>query len=394
MSVTEPRSDHAARPLRVVAAIAAPSARGLARVIVVLAVCVTALYLLYLTRGVGKLLAISVFTAIALGPLVDVVQRTGVTRGWAIAMVYVTLVLAVVGAGVTIVPASASQVQRLSHDGQHALADLRSSPPVRRYDERYHVTERIQQQLRALPQRASRLSGPLRDVTVGVFGFITDLVTVLSIAFLLLLNGRRYSAWVFDTLPAHQATRARRLAPLIYTAVSRYLLGNLVISAIAGAGAWLVMTVLGVPFALPLALLVAFLDLIPMIGATLAAAAVALVALLVSPVAALVWVAYALAYQQLENYVIQPLVYRRALDVSPLVTIVAVLVGGALLGLLGVLLAIPLAATLQLTLTELRRPVAAAPLSAAGVAWSGDPACDGRAAPVGALTTSPDHEAS
>jgi predicted PurR-regulated permease PerM len=133
-----------------------------------------------------------------------------------------------------------------------------------------------------------------------------------------------------------------------------------VISVIAGTGAWLALTLIGVPFAAPLALLVAFLDLIPMIGATLAAGAVALAALMVSPVATVVWVAYAFTYQQLENYVIQPLVYRRALDVNPLVTIVAVLVGGALLGLLGVLLAIPLAAALQLTVTELRRPVGAA----------------------------------
>jgi predicted PurR-regulated permease PerM len=342
------------RPLDV--SIARPSARGVAKVIAVVALGAAAGYLLYLTRDVIKIVAIAAFTAIALGPLVDLVQRSGLARAWSIAAVYVALVLLVLGAGAAIVPSIGSQVQTLSTDGARSLSNLRRNPTVRRYDEKYHVTSKLQEQVKRLPQRATQLSKPLRDVTVGVFGFFSSLVAVLSIAFLLLLSGRSYANQAFDLLPPAHAERCRRLAPQVYSAVSHYVLGNLAISAIAGAGAWAVMVALGLPFALPLALLVAFLDLIPMIGATLAAAAVALVALLVSPLAALIWIVYALLYQQVENYVIQPVVYRRTVEVNALTTIIAVMAGGALLGLLGALLAIPVAAAMQLVIRDFRRP--------------------------------------
>jgi predicted PurR-regulated permease PerM len=114
------------------------------------------------------------------------------------------------------------------------------------------------------------------------------------------------------------------------------------------------MTVLGIPFAFPLALAVAFFDLIPMVGATLGSILVGLVALLVSPLTAVLWLLFSLLYQQLENYVIQPVVYRRVVQVSALGTIIAILVGGTLLGLLGVLLAIPAAAAIQLVVADRR----------------------------------------
>jgi predicted PurR-regulated permease PerM len=345
------------RPLDV--SIARPSARGVAKVIALVALGAVAIYLLYLTRGVIKIVAIAAFTAIALGPLVDQAERRGLSRAWAIAAVYVALVLLVLGAGAAIVPSISSQVQRLSTDGARTLSELRRNPTVRRYDQKYHVTSRLQEQVKRLPQRTTELSKPLRDVTVGVFGFFSSLVAVLSIAFLLLLNGRSYANRAFDVLPGAHAERCRRLAPQVYSAVSHYVLGNLAISAIAGASAWAVMVALGLPFALPLALLVAFLDLIPMIGATLAAAAVALVALIVSPIAALIWIVYALLYQQVENYVIQPVVYGRTVEVNALTTIVAVMAGGALLGLLGALLAIPVAAATQLVIRDFRRPAGA-----------------------------------
>jgi predicted PurR-regulated permease PerM len=343
-----------ARPLHI--SMTSPSARGVAKVIAVVALCAAAIYLLYLTRDVIKIVAIAAFTAIALGPVVDLVERSGLARAWSIAAVYATLVLLVLGAGAAIVPSISSQVQTLSRDGARSLSELRRNPTVRRYDQKYHVASKLQEQVKRLPQRATELSKPLRDVTVGVFGFFSSLVAVLSIAFLLLLNGRSYASRAFDLMPPSHAARCRRLAPQVYSAVSHYVLGNLAISAIAGATAWAVMVALGLPFALPLALLVAFLDLIPMIGATLAAAAVALIALIVSPVAALIWIVYALLYQQVENYVIQPVVYGRTVEVNALTTIVAVMAGGALLGLLGALLAIPVAAAVQLVIRDFRRP--------------------------------------
>jgi predicted PurR-regulated permease PerM len=336
-----------------------PSARDIARLAAIVAACAGALYLLYLTRDVLRILVIATFTATALGPLVDTAQRARLPRAAAILAVYLACLLAVVGTGVLILPSVGSQVARLSHNAERKIGDLRSSPSVRRYDDRYHVTEKVQTQLRALPAQAGKAAGPLRDVTVGAFGFLSNLIAVLSIAFLLLLNGDRYFEAVCSALPAERAARARRLAPQVYRAVSGSVLGNLQISVIAGAGAWLAMTALGIPFAVPLSFAVGFLDLIPMVGATLGAIIVALVALLVSPLTAVLWLVYAFLYQQAENYLIQPVVYRRVVQVGALATIVSVLVGGTLLGLLGALLAIPAAAAIQLVVQDLRtaRPV-------------------------------------
>jgi predicted PurR-regulated permease PerM len=341
-------------PPQVVAKLAAPSLQGVARLVVTVAACAGVLYLLYLTRGVLKILAIALFTATALGPVVDAVQRRRVPRAWAILLVYLACALAVVGAGAVMVPSVGPQVRELSHDAQRAVGDLRHNATVRRYDNRYHISEKIQAQLRTLPGRLGQAAGPLRDFTVGVFGFASNLVAVLSIAFLLILHGDRYASAVVSLLPPARGDRWRRVAPQIYQAVSAYVIGNLEISVIAGTLAWVAMTVLGVPFAVPLAILVGFFDLIPMVGATLGAILVALAALLVSPLTALLWLVYVFVYQQAENYLIQPVVYRRAVQVAPLTTIVAVLVGGTLLGLLGALLAIPAAAAVQLIVQDLR----------------------------------------
>jgi predicted PurR-regulated permease PerM len=348
-----PRAEPAP-PIRVVAQLGAPTLKGVVRLVVIVAACAGALYLLYLTRGVLKILLIAVFTAIAFAPVVDLVQRTGMRRAAAIGTVYAACVLAVFGVGALVVPSIGSQVKRLSHDAQHAVADLRSNAAVRRFDNRYHVTTKVEAQLRHLPAHITDAAGPLRDATVGAVGFASNLIAVLSIAFLLMLHGDRYTSAALEILPPQSADRWRRVVPQIYRAVSGYVLGNLAISAIAGVSAWIVLAALGVPFAAPLAIGMAFLDLIPMVGATLGAILIALAALLVSPLAALIWLAFSVVYQQAENYLIAPVVYRRAIHVSPLVTIVAVLVGAALLGLLGALLAIPAAAALQLVVEDLR----------------------------------------
>jgi predicted PurR-regulated permease PerM len=351
---TESELEETSPPLQVVARLGPPSPRGVARVLAIVATCAGALYLLYVTRGVLKLVVIAVFTATALGPAVDAVQRTRLPRAWAIIVVYLACALAIGGVGTLIVPSVGTQVGRLAHDAEHAIRDLRGNAAIRRYDDRYHVIAKAQTQLRDLPNRVARAAGPLRDVTVGALGFAADLIAVMSMAFLLMLHGDWYAERAISALSSERAERWRRLRPQVHRAVSGYVLGNLAISVIAGAGSWVALTVLRVPFALPLAIVIALFDLVPMVGATIGAIIVALAALVVSPLTAVLWLVYAFAYQQVENYVIQPVVYRRAVQVSPLATIVAVLVGGTLLGVLGALLAIPAAAVIQLVWQDVR----------------------------------------
>jgi predicted PurR-regulated permease PerM len=154
-------------------------------------------------------------------------------------------------------------------------------------------------------------------------------------------------------LTGPREARYRQLVADVNHAVATYMLGNVAISGLATFATWLVLTILGVPYALSLGIVVGFFDLIPMVGATIGAIIVALATATVDfPTATIVWVVFVILYQRFENYVVQPLVYGRALDISPLVTILSVLVGASLLGILGALLAIPVAAAIQIVLRE------------------------------------------
>ena len=171
------------------------------------------------------------------------------------------------------------------------------------------------------------------------------------------VSGRMFAAVPGDepsaTRDLERKQRMERALNHIGSAVGGYVGGALVQATIAGVTSFIVLSILNVPFAAPLALLVFFFDLIPLVGATLAAILVAIVTLFVNfPVALIVWVVYAIAYQQVENYVIQPQIQKRAVEVSPFVVLVAVLFGGTLFGIIGALLAIPAAASIQIAIRE------------------------------------------
>ena len=181
---------------------------------------------------------------------------------------------------------------------------------------------------------------------------MTALVSILLLTFLLLLDNDRFIAAGLTLFHPAQRSRLRRLLGRSAAAIHGYVNGNLAISLIAGVAAYVAMTVLGMPYAVVLALVVALFDLIPLIGGTLGAAVVVLVALFVNPVTAGILAAFFLIYQQVENNLLQPMVYGRSVSLHPLVIFVAVLAGSQLLGILGALLAIPVAEILRILLVE------------------------------------------
>src|SRR5262249_24400400 len=153
-----------------------------------------------------------------------------------------------------------------------------------------------------------------------------------------------------------------RIASDIYRSISGYVAGNLLISVIAGTVTYATLTILGVPFAVPLSVLMAFLDLIPLVGATLGGVAIGIVTAFNDfPTSTIGWVSVFMVYQQVENNVIQPIVYRRTVDVAPLLVIIAILIGGSLLGILGALVAIPIAAAIQIIIRDVWRAEREAP---------------------------------
>jgi predicted PurR-regulated permease PerM len=345
------RSENGAAPVRV--RLTAPPLSGVLRIVLLLVATALGLYLVWRIRSVIQLLAISLFLAFALFPVVDAVAvRTRAPRAVVILAVYVILALLVGLIGYVVIPSVVREVETLSRDAPHYAAELRRNATFRHYDDRYHITAKLLRDAHRLPELLARAAGPLKDVTVGAASFVTQLITVLAVAFLLVLHGREYSELGLS-LAGRRHQRYRQVIIDIKDAVARYTLGNIVISVLASVATWIVLSILGVPYALALGLVVGFFDLIPLIGATLGAIVVALATVTVSfPTATIVWIAFIIVWQRFEDYVVQPLVYGKAVHVNPLLTIISLLVGAELLGILGVLLAIPSAAAIQIILRE------------------------------------------
>jgi predicted PurR-regulated permease PerM len=279
-------------------------------------------------------------------------MRWRIQRGVAI------LVVVLVALGLTaaflqsVIPALVDQFQAMVRDFPHYLANLQHrSASFRQLSDRFHLTSQINKLLPSLP---GKLSSGAVGFTRRTFSTLasTLLVTVLTIYFLAdLPRLQRGAALLFPR--AHRADFSR-IAGVMVDKVGSYMIGNILVSLIAGVAAFAALTALGVPFAVPLAFLVAVTDLIPLIGATLGAViciAVALFATRLWPTTVLVLVFF-VVYQQLENYLIAPRIMRRPVQLSPAAVLLAGLIGAAALGLIGALMAIPIAAGIKVLLSE------------------------------------------
>jgi predicted PurR-regulated permease PerM len=203
-----------------------------------------------------------------------------------------------------------------------------------------------------IPSAASTLLG----IAGGVFGSVLSLVTLTFLSLFLLMERPNISAWLFGFAPP--ATEAR-WSPVLedsIKAVSSSLIGNVAISIVAAVVAGFSAYIFGLPFPLVLAVITGLLDLIPQVGATIAAVILTLVALTVSTEAAIAMVIIQLIYQQVENYIVYPIVYRQAVQLTGFTTIVSVLIAGSLLGVVGAILAVPFAAVIKTVLAEAGRP--------------------------------------
>ena len=262
--------------------------------------------------------------------------------------------LAIFLIGLIVVPPIVNEVEAFADDVPNYIDDIRSNKTLREYDDKYDITAKLEDQASSLPSRLGDAAGALRAVTVGVFSTALQLVTVLTITFFLLLDGGRIVNFILAQVrPSHQA-RVRQVAADIYGATGGYVAGALALATAAGVSTYIILSILNVPFAVPLAVLMAFFDLIPLVGSTIGGTLVALVTVFADfPGDTLVWVAFVLIYQQVENSVFQPVVYRRTVNLHPLAVITAILVGSSLLGVLGALVAIPIAAAIQIALKDM-----------------------------------------
>ena len=316
--------------------------RNIVRIVLTVVAVVAVLYFLYLVRAVIGLMLVSVFLAVALAPAVDFLNQGRVPRWTAILVVYLSIILGIFGLGLLVVPPVVRGVNDLVDNLPTYVEDLNHNETFKRYDDKYHITEKLKKEADKAPNKVDDAAGTLADVTVGVFTRLVQFLTVLVLTFILLLDGRRFIEFVFRELPPDREARARKVASDMHRAVAGYVLGNLAISIVAGLITYATLELLGVPFALPLALLMAFFDLIPLVGATLGGAIIAIVCAIVDfPTAPIVWIIVLIVYQQTENHLVQPVIYGRTVKLHPLLVIVSILIGATLLGVLGALLAIP-----------------------------------------------------
>ena len=333
------------------------SVRTILRVVLVVVGVALALYLIYLLRKPITWIVIAGFIAIALSGPIGALERRIHRRGLATAIVYVVLILVPIGLGALILPPLVREANALVDDlpgyATQVQEFVRGNPQLRDLEADFDITGKLQEQAASLPGRIGNAAGVLSDVSLGLVNSIFALVTILILSVFLVGSGRGWINAGLSMRPPAQAERLRRTAERISAAIGAYVAGALAQAIVAGVTTYVVLLVLGVPFAGPLAVLVALFDLIPLVGATIGAVLVAIVTLFSDfPTDTIVWVIWAIVYQQIENTVIQPQIQKRAVNIHPFVVLVAVLFGSTLFGVLGALLAIPLAASLQIIIRE------------------------------------------
>jgi predicted PurR-regulated permease PerM len=327
-------------------------------ILVVLAIILAAVVMIEVVqaaRGILIWIFVAIFLATALNPAVDALQQRGVAkRGLAVAIVFVGAIVAIAALGATIIPTIVAQVNDFVDAVPGYVEDLTAGRGRLGFLEReYHITERVRDALsEGGASRLLGISGTALAVTKGV---VTAVVATLTIAFLTLFMLLEGPAWVerlYSLLPEEKQPRWRKVGHDIYRTIGGYVTGNLAISVIAGIVSTVVLLALVGPYAVALGLLVAILDLIPLAGATIAAILVSTVAFLDSTTSGVIVLIFFVVYQQLENHVLQPVVYGRTVRLSPLAVLIAVLIGAELAGVIGALAAIPVAGAIQVLLVD------------------------------------------
>ena len=334
----------------------APSARQIVRIVLTVVCVAIALYLLFLLRKPISWLLIAAFLAVALSPPVNVLARH-MRRGFAITIVFLGLLAVPLMLIALIVPPMVTEGNKFADNVPRYARDVtkfvKENERLRELNEDYDITSQLEKEANKLPGRLGGAAGTLRDVGFGIVNSVFALITILVLTAFLLGSGRTWVDGFIGMRPPGQRERLRRSLDRMAQAVAGYVAGAMTIAVIAGIQTYIVLTILGVPFRGPLAVIAGLFSLIPLVGATIAAVLIGIFTVFVDfPTTTIIWTIWAIGYQQLENHLIQPQIQKRTVNVQPIITIVAVLFGATLLGIMGALVAIPIAASIQILLRE------------------------------------------
>jgi predicted PurR-regulated permease PerM len=330
--------------------------------------------LLLLIRELSRIilwLIMASFLAAVLTPGVDLLHhRFKVKRGLAIALVLIVGLLMLAGLLTAFIVPLARQGANLADDLPGYVEDAQAGRgAIGRLIERYDLQQYLEDNQERIEEFLSGLGSRSLGVLRGIFAGVVALLTIFVLTVFMVASGPRLTRRAVMLLPEQHRERARTVGGRSARAVSGYVFGNFVISIVAGLSTWLVLVLLGVPYAGVLALWVAFADLIPMVGATLGAIPTIAFSFLHSTQAGIIALLFYIAYQQFENHVLQPVIMARSVAVSPLAVFVAVLCGIELAGFAGALLAVPAAGIIQVVVSDIydwRRGELKVPVSGTG----------------------------
>ena len=302
------------------------------------------------------LVVVAFFIALGLNPLVRMLTQRGMKRGLAVLLVLLGVVVVFALAIFAVVPVFVEQIGNLVQTGPDILQRTLRNPQVNDLNDRYQIVDRAKSALGA-QGLASRVFGGVVGAATAAAGALLSGFTLLILSLYFLVSLPQIKGAIVRLAPASRRNRASYLSEQIFARISSYISGTFIVAAIAGIISFVFLLVIGLgEYALALAVLIAVLDIIPLVGATIAALIIVIIAFTHSVTTGIIALVFYLLYQQFENYVVQPRVFKKAVDVPGALVVIAALVGGTLLGIIGALLAVPVAAVALLILREVAQP--------------------------------------
>jgi predicted PurR-regulated permease PerM len=307
-------------------------------------------------RGVIVLVVVALFLAVGLNPAVEFLMRRGLKRPWAVLCVIVGVLLVFLGFLVIVVPIISNQVTEISDNLPAWFDRLQRNAQIRRLDDRYDITTKVEDYVTS-GGWAQKAFGGVVGIGLALLGILLNafVVLVLTLYFLASLPSMKQAA--YSLAPTSRRERVSLLGDRILRNIGGYVSGAFVVATCAGLSTLVFLFSVGLgSYAVALALVVALLDVIPMIGATIGAVIVCAIAFATDIKTGIIAVVFYIAYQQVENYWIYPKVMSRSVEIPGALTVIAALIGGSLLGVVGALLAIPTAASIMLLVREVFLP--------------------------------------
>lgn len=308
-----------------------------------------------LASGALTLMVIALLVTLALNPAVEFFVRRGFRRGWAALVVFLLAVVLAGLLGLVLIPPLVSQVSHFVNSLPGTLDQLsRGHGPLGFLERKFHVVREANKLLSSknLSSTASGVAGSGLGVALSVAGTIIGLVVIAFMTFFMLLEGPTWVERIMALLPENIEPRCRRIGGGIARTVSGFVGGNLVASVLAGAVTAGVLFVAGLPYPIPLGVLVGFLDLLPIVGAFVAIVIIAAVSFSHGILTGLIVTGILFLYHQVEVYYLRPVIYGRMIELSPLAILVAATIGTEVAGPLGAIAAIPAGGAIQLILAE------------------------------------------